>query len=285
MKRKYDVPNPQPSLDSPSRVSDELDWQERAVRQGTVHDSESRATIVWNCFDNQEDVDISVRNRPHWDQNGAVTFVTMRLADSMPKPVVERWLNEQRDWLARHGFANRCLESALHRNDIPRDIRRAFTKFKNQRWHEHLDACLGSCVLRVPKYASMVADSLLQFDGDRYDMERFVVMPNHAHLLVQMRRGWALRKQCESWMRYSGRQIHADMACSAEFWSEPFDHIVRNADQFEYLRQYIVDNPSKAKLATGEYRLWVRPVGFVTVDAIRSSQGSLLSHDSSSRDS
>jgi REP element-mobilizing transposase RayT len=264
--------NPTPSLDSPSRGAEEQDSQSRTVHQGTVHDSESRATIVWNFFDQDVDVDISARNRPHWDQNGAVTFVTMRLADSMPKSVVERWLSEQRDWLARHGFPDQCMESFLDRTDVPQSIRRAFTKFKNQRWHENLDACLGSCVLRTPDYASMVADSLLKFDGERYDMERCVVMPNHVHLLVQMRPGWELRKQCESWMRYTGRQIHADMKCSGEFWSEPFDHIVRNGDQFEYLRQYIVDNPRKAKLAEAEYLLWIRHLGFV------------LSHDSPSRE-
>jgi type I restriction enzyme R subunit len=34
---------------------------------------------------------------------------------------------------------------------------------------------------------------------------------------------------------------------------EPFDHLVRSIEQYEYLRDYIQKNPAKAKLKAGEY--------------------------------
>jgi type I restriction enzyme R subunit len=108
----------------------------------------------------------------------------------------------------------------------------------------------------------------LQFDRERYHLERFVIMPNHIHLLVQMRCGRSSRQQCESWMRFTGRRINKLTGKSGEFWSEPFDHIVRNESQFRYLQEYIVQNPAKAGLADGEYLLWLSPP----------------SHDSPSRD-
>jgi type I restriction enzyme R subunit len=98
------------------------------------------------------------------------------------------------------------------------------------------------------------------------------VMPNHIHVLVQMRPGWGMREQCESWMRFTGRQINTLNGAAGEFWSEPFDHIVRNEAQFQYLRDYISQNPVKAGLAEGEYLLWVHGAGLTS------------SHDSPSRD-
>ena len=34
---------------------------------------------------------------------------------------------------------------------------------------------------------------------------------------------------------------------------EPFDHLVRNPAQYDYLRRYIADNPHKAGLTVSEY--------------------------------
>ena len=111
--------------------------------------------------------------------------------------------------------------------------------------------------MRDTDLANIVGDGLRFFDGERYDLERFVVMPNHVHLLVQMRKGTALRKQCESWLRYTARKINERLGATGEFWqSEPFDHVVRSEKQFHYLKKYIAENPLKAKLKEGEYLLW-----------------------------
>ncbi len=46
---------------------------------------------------------------------------------------------------------------------------------------------------------------------------------------------------------------------SGELWQgEPFDHVVRSPEQFEYLQGYIDNNPLKAKLRDGEFTLWRR---------------------------
>jgi REP element-mobilizing transposase RayT len=99
-----------------------------------------------------------------------------------------------------------------------------------------------------------VGDALRYFDGDRYDLDSFVVMPNHVHVLVQFRPNISLTAQTESWLRYTARQINARLGRRGEFWqSEPFYHLVRSAEQFEYLQRYIAENPQKAHLHTGEY--------------------------------
>lgn len=40
------------------------------------------------------------RNLPHWRQAGATYFVTFRLADALPKALVDQWDDEKRTWLA-----------------------------------------------------------------------------------------------------------------------------------------------------------------------------------------
>ena len=142
---------------------------------------------------------------------------------------------------------------------FPPRLHTELRKFRQRRWHGHLDDCHGSCVLQDPLTRVHVEKSLLHFDNERYDIERFVVMPNHVHVLIQMRRGTELRKQFTDLMRFSAREINQHLGTSGDLWqSEPFDHIVRSESQFEYLRQYIVDNPKKANLPEGEYTLWVR---------------------------
>lgn len=225
--------------------------------------SQPESKVVWNVHDKEIDTKVTHRDRPHWDQSGALTFVTFRLADSMPKSVLQRWEAEQQQWIRSKGLQSVNIQDVLQRRDVPENIRRQFLKFRKQRWHENLDDCHGCCLLREPLHAGVVADSLLKFEGERYDLERFVIMPNHVHLLVQMRFGWDLREQCEGWLRYTGRQINQRRETSGAFWqSEPFDHIVRSDIQFEYLQKYIADNPRKAHLKPGEFLLWIRDHGF-----------------------
>lgn len=217
--------------------------------------------VIWNCFDPDAEVGVSSRNRPHWDQRGAVTFVTFRLFDSLPGEVLQRWRRELAEWLAKQGYDDSDVNAV--ESKMPKRIRNAYQKFLRQRWNENLDDCHGSCLLKRPGFAILVAESLRKFDGERYDVDRLVIMPNHVHLLVQMRPDWELTGQCESWLRYTGRQLNEALGRRGPMWSEPFDHVVRNSDQFEYLRQYIAENSGKARLHPGDALLWIRGQGYI----------------------
>jgi hypothetical protein len=57
-----------------------------------------------------------------------------------------------------------------------------------------------------------------------------------------------------TWLRFTARRINKALGRSGHFWqTEPFDHLVRGAEQFEYLRRYIRDNPARAGLKPGEF--------------------------------
>jgi type I restriction enzyme R subunit len=142
----------------------------------------------------------------------------------------------------------------------PKTQREFFQHFST-RWHDELDAGHGECVLRQPKLAKIVADSLRKFDGDRYELTDFVVMPNHVHLLAAFPDDAAMLKQCENWKHWQATQINRAIGGSHRFWQQDgFDHLIQSSEQFDHLRRYIANNPQKARLSAGECLVWSKPL-------------------------
>ncbi|APZ95523.1 hypothetical protein [Fuerstiella marisgermanici] len=135
-------------------------------------------------FDRNEPIAILDRRLPHWSQPGVVCFITFRTDDSMPRTVVQNWHVERRIWLRQHGINPDDQRWKMLLRKLEQPIQEEFYATFSNKWHEELDRCHGACVLRDPENSKTVADSLLKFDGDRYLMTDFVVMPNHIHLQV-----------------------------------------------------------------------------------------------------
>ena len=144
-------------------------------------------------------------------------------------------------------------------NGVGREIVGEYFKLRNRLWHAYLDECHGACVLKRRELATIVLDSLKHFDGERYDLDSAIIMPNHVHLIAQFRSPTTCRGQCESWLHYTAYKINKQIGCSGVFWqSEPFDHLIRSAEQFLYLRKYIAQNGIAAKLPEAHYLHWQR---------------------------
>jgi putative transposase len=134
-----------------------------------------------------------------------------------------------------------------------------FKRLSDRLFHRSLDECHGACLLRRPELAKIVGDAILYYQDGKYDLDRFIVMPNHVHAIVQFRAGPDLETVSESWMRFTARRINKRLGKSGAFWQhEPFDHIIRSPEQFVYLQGYISDNPKKANLPAGDYLYWER---------------------------
>ncbi len=205
-------------------------------------------------FDRDDDVLVTLGHLPHWEQPGKTYFITFRTADSLPVEVAERWHEKRRDWLLRHKIApdDENWEDKLAL--LSELLQRQFHETISLEFHRQLDAGHGACVLRQTELAQEVGKSLLHFDGDRYRLGDFIVMPNHVHALVQIFPGIQLKKQCYSWKKFTATKINRALGQSGTFWQkESFDHLVRNVEQFERFRRYIADNPRKAGLRVGEY--------------------------------
>ena len=215
-----------------------------------------------NVFDPGSELLISEEHRPHWAQSGTVTFITMRLIDSIPREVIQRWHRERIDLLVRHGIE--CgRDWKTGREQLDPASRKAFDKHFDRARETTLDESIGKCELANPVAAEEVAKSLMHFDDDRYAMGDFVIMPNHLHCLVVFGDADRMRKQCGEWMRYTARKINQLLGRSGPLWyEEPFDHLVRSEDQLQYLRKYLADNPAKANLKPGQSLYRRSPGGF-----------------------
>lgn len=214
---------------------------------------------MFELFDPHGELSIESRDLPHWNQPGATYFVTFRAADSMPAEAFELWKRQKEDCLKRHGIDPRAADWEARFSDLPTRVRKQFHSEITEHFHAHLDAGVGRCLLALPEIAQIVADSLKHFDGTRYNLGDFVVMPNHVHLIVQPFANHRLGDLCRSWKKYTAQQINQTIGETGHFWQgESFDHLIRNADQFDRIRAYIADNPSKANLSAGQSLYWRR---------------------------
>ena len=108
--------------------------------------------------------------------------------------------------------------------------------------------------MKDSRVAPIVAEALAHFDGSRYVLHAYAVMPNHVHLLVQFPSDSGMKSQCESWKRFTATKINKVLARTGYFWQgESFDHLVRSEEQYAHLLDYIAGNPRKAGLLAGEY--------------------------------
>ncbi len=206
------------------------------------------------AFDRLQQHSVVNRRLPHWSQAGTVCFITFRAWDSIPKNVLAAWLAERKTWLHQHGIDPSHPDWESWFRKLPTNLQRQYKSFVSRRWNNHLDELHGACVLRQPAFARIVANSLKHFDGQRYELTDFVVMPNHVHLLAAFFSEETMLKQCESWKHYIAKKINQVLGRNGRFWQQDaFDHLVRSTEHFDYYRNYIAENPVKANLNAGEY--------------------------------
>jgi type I restriction enzyme R subunit len=192
---------------------------------------------------------------PHWQQGSVYYFVTWRLADSLPREQLERWNGERAAW------------SRLHPQPWDVETESDYHATFSTAVDEWLDAGSGSCVLRNPDLAGIVSDALLHFDGKRYLMDAFVVMPNHVHVLFCLLAPHRLESVVQSWKGFSAREINRRLGKHGRLWQPDYwDRLIRNEGHWLKCREYIRENPIKARLPQNQYRLFVREMerGFST---------------------
>ncbi len=128
-----------------------------------------------------------------------------------------------------------------------------------RRVEQYADAGYGSCLLSDPRIAEMVQDNLLHFDGERYRLVAWCIMPNHVHVLVEVADGFTLSTILHSWRSYTAHKANKILCRTGEFWqSEYFDRFIRNTEHLCKTIEYIFGNPDKAGLVEWKWRgvLW-----------------------------
>lgn len=191
-----------------------------------------------------------VRHLPHWRQDGATYFVTFRLHDSLPQSKLRELEAFRSEWERRH---------PPPRSNALLDQLTVEVVTRIERW---LDQGMGSCLLRRPEATATVVEDLHHFDGDRYELDGYVIMSNHVHAVLRPLDPaiMPLEKILQSWKRHSSQVINKQLRRDGTLWQdESFDRIIRDGDHLYRTIQYLGRNPINAKLPPDDYRLWIRP--------------------------
>lgn len=181
--------------------------------------------------------EVTRRNLPHWQQEGKLYFITFRLGDSIPTQKIRKWKAQREIWLQTHSEPLTEADSKEYETLFPEKL------------NDWLDAGMGECRLRTPANIGIVADALRFFDGTRYKLGDYVIMPNHVHLLLQPAQNESLPKILHSLKSYTSQEINNREDRKGSLWqSESYTRIVRSPEEHSHFQHYIANNPEKAGL-------------------------------------
>ena len=183
---------------------------------------------------------------PHFEAGEVPQHICFRLADSLPQSLLREWEEE----LQR-------LPETEQQNE------------RRQRIEAALDQGHGVCWLQRPEIATLVRGALCHFNGDRYRLHGWVIMPNHVHVLVTPLGDHSLSGVVHSWKSYTATQANKLLGRSGPFWhADYFDRFMRDEGHFVTTLKYIHGNPVKAGLCTDpsawewtSYHTWDSPGG------------------------
>jgi REP element-mobilizing transposase RayT len=178
---------------------------------------------------------------PHLKREGGAYFASFRQAGTLPRDVLRRFKLE-REAITRQAEATKRPLTWHEQEEL-------FRWYSN-RVDNYLDAGHGVCHLRRPELAGVVADAIRHFDSQRYELRAWVVMPNHAHVVVWPMPGHTLSDILHSWKSFTAHEINKLLPEKVvPFWqSESYDHLVRDDEDMQRCCHYTWMNPVNASL-------------------------------------
>ena len=178
---------------------------------------------------------------PHLKREGASYFVTFRLAGTLPREVLLRLKREREVIQERAQAENRPLTW--------QEQKELFNWYA-EKVDAYLDAGHGDCWLRRPDMAELVAGALKFFEGQRYTLRAWVVMPNHVHVVVRPEPPHTLSAILKSWKTFTGLRANRMLGREGTpFWqSESYDHCCRDDADVARCCAYTTMNPVNARL-------------------------------------
>ncbi|MEO1235808.1 MAG: class I tRNA ligase family protein [Planctomycetota bacterium] len=106
----------------------------------------------------------------------------------------------------------------------------------------------------TPSERKIAFDACMHWHGQRIDLHRVVVMPDHVHLLLTPRKQadgqpYPLAELMHSIKSYSAHEINRARGAQGAVWQdEYFDRVIRDEQEFEEKWEYLGHNPVKAGL-------------------------------------
>ena len=181
------------------------------------------------------------RSLPHWIVADASYFVTIRLAGSLPRAVVEAMREER--------------EAACKDEQVRLDLaRKQFMRIESM-----LDSDARQRMdLAVPEVAERCMKNLQWLRERGWHIYAATFLGNHAHMLMRSEQGVSamLLEDLDNYKGFTGRESNKLLGRNGRFWArDQFDHWLRNGEKFDDIIRYIARNPVKAGLV-GKWTDW-----------------------------
>ncbi|MFN7117219.1 MAG: transposase [Saprospiraceae bacterium] len=212
------------------------------------------------------------RNLPHIVPPGGTFFITARLTDTLPLPLLKKWQaekeNARKEVLEKRSIKS---ENTLRVNLLLSEERKRLLTNIQKRYFKKIDDYLDQAIsgpdwLKQVDVGKILQSKFHQYDAVYYSLSAFCIMPNHFHLLIDTAFQLSENavhpeyKPLSKIMNYikGGSAYAANQMLNrkGKFWQgESYDHLVRNEKEFHNIVRYIANNPVKAKLAK-EWQEW-----------------------------
>jgi REP element-mobilizing transposase RayT len=178
---------------------------------------------------------------PHLKRAGAAYFVTFRLAETLIRDVLPQLKREREAIIEAASAQNRPLTW--------QEQQELFNWYA-QRVDKHLDAGHGDCWLKRLDIARLTAGALRFFEGKRYTLHAWTIMPNHVHVVVRPEPPHTLSDIMKSWKGYTAVQANRLLGREGSpFWqTESYDHCCRDEADRARCCVYTSMNPVNAGL-------------------------------------
>jgi len=161
---------------------------------------------------------------PHFDAPGFAQFVTFRLNGSLPRSIVET---------LKFKFETKQINEIEYHWEV----------------EKALDAGSGPTHLKDERIADLVSAAITHFDGKRYELNSWVLMPNHAHMLLCPFDEFEMSAIMHSIKSFTATKANRILGLSGRFWSpDYYDRFIRDRRHFLSTVKYIEENPVKAGL-------------------------------------
>jgi 1-hydroxy-2-methyl-2-(E)-butenyl 4-diphosphate synthase len=211
-----------------------------ASRSRTITEDAAAIHIDWEQVEKSD-----ASFLPHWKLDGGIYAVTFRLADSLPEEVFKTLQTKKEIILEKlAGFTR----SAGSRSAMERmlELRAELANLQTAEIDPELDRCYGSCLFRDARLANLVAEALRHFDGTRYHLLAWCVMPNHVHVVIKTFAGEELQNILHSWKSFTAHEIHKIRQTTGVLWQkESYDHLIRDGEDLKHQVSYVLSNPRK----------------------------------------
>lgn len=182
---------------------------------------------------------------PTWNPDANPHFATFRLTDSLSPKILGELTSEE----------SVLLEKAESGDFLSAEEADRWKAFYLDRIDPALNAAHGTCILRDAKVADLVENAFRHFDGKKYHLLAWCVMPNHVHALFTPLADHDPADIVNSWKSLTGYAANKILGRQTEFWQKDvYEHGLTSEDEFKARLKQILHDPENAGLEDWKYR-------------------------------